>query len=386
MAFGFLLVLLLLCLRAALVHQGQGRPTTDMAPFAFDTAAACLGLAAFGLAAMAFGIPGGQGLLPARVLAAGFVLVLCAPAITLVTDLLPRALASSDLTHAASGGRHRLTSAVAATVKPFVALQRLALRQARRRSAEPPLTLAEGLRALLHPGEIEEASMSERHVVRRLLDFAATSVGEVMVPLSMIYAVRDDAPVSAAIDIVRIQAFSRLPVYHERMFNIVGIIHAFDLLAQEHLDQPVSKIMRPPLYVPQTKRARDLLSQLQKLGINMAVVVDEHGGAVGIVTVEDLLEEIVGEIEDEYDVREEPCERLSERLFRVEAKTEVIHLNERFGWGLPTGDYETIGGLIITRLGRIPKKGEWIDLGRVSLQVADADARCVKQVLVRLNT
>jgi len=358
-----------------------------MPPFAFDTAAACLALAAFGLAAMAFGTPGGRDLLPAKILVASFVLILCTPAITLVTDLLPRTLASSDLTHPASGGRHRLASAVAAAVKPFLPLQRVALRLARSgRSVPAALTLAQGLRTLLHRGEIEEASMSERHVVRRLLNFAATSVGEVMVPLSMIYAVRDDAPVSAAIDIVHTQAFSRLPVYHDRMFNIVGIIHAFDLLAQEQLDQPVSKIMRPPLYVPQTKRARDLLSQLQKLGINMAVVVDEHGGAVGIVTVEDLLEEIVGEIEDEYDVREEPCERLSDRLFRVEAKTEVIHLNERFGWGLPTGDYETIGGLIITRLGRIPKKGERIDLGGVSLQVADADARRVKQVLVRLNT
>ena len=121
---------------------------------------------------------------------------------------------------------------------------------------------------------------------------------------------------------------------------------------------------------------------MQRRGINMAVVVDEHGGTVGIVTVEDLLEEIVGEIEDEYDEREILFEPLADGSVRVEGAMEIDRLNEIFPWRLPAGDYETIAGLVVTQLGRVPRPGVRVKLAHVTIEVTRADARAVRQVIV----
>ena len=187
------------------------------------------------------------------------------------------------------------------------------------------------------------------------------------------------------IALVRREKISRVPVFHVRMYNIVGIVHAFDLLGATDPRAPVATIMRPPLYVPENKLAHRQLRLMQRSGQNMAVVVDEHGGTVGIVTVEDLLEQIVGEIEDEYDQREVLYEALSDGLVRVEGGMQVDRLNELFPWGLPEGDYETIAGLVITHLGRIARAGERVRLPTVTIEVTRADARAVRGVVVRPN-
>jgi CBS domain containing-hemolysin-like protein len=135
--------------------------------------------------------------------------------------------------------------------------------------------------------------------------------------------------------------------------------------------------------VPETKLAHRQLRLMQRRGQNMAVVVDEHGGTVGIVTVEDLLEEIVGEIEDEYDQREVLHEVLPDGRVRVDGGMQVGRLNEIFPWDLPEGDYETIAGLVITHLGRIARSGERVRLPGVTIEVTRADARAVREVIVR---
>src|SRR5439155_10003073 len=137
---------------------------------------------------------------------------------------------------------------------------------------------------------------------------------------------------------------------------------AFDLLGTTDPHAPVASIMRSPLYVPENKLAHRQLRLMQRRGQNMAVVVDEHGGTVGIVTVEDLLEEIVGEIEDEYDQREVLHEALPDGTVRVQGGMQVGRLNELFPWQLPEGDYDTIAGLVITHLGRIARVGERVRL------------------------
>jgi CBS domain containing-hemolysin-like protein len=139
--------------------------------------------------------------------------------------------------------------------------------------------------------------------------------------------------------------------------------------------------MRPPLYVPENRLAHQQLRLMQRRGINLSVVVDEHGGTVGIVTVEDLLEEIVGEIEDEYDEREVLFEPLTDADVRVEGGMEIDRLNELFQWRLPAGVYETIAGLVVTQLGRV---FGGVKLAHVTIEVTRADARAVRQVVITI--
>jgi CBS domain containing-hemolysin-like protein len=229
----------------------------------------------------------------------------------------------------------------------------------------------------------DDAELSSPQVIRRIVEFRETRVHEVMVPLIHIYGMRDDAPIEEAIALVRREKLSRIPVFHERMYNIIGIVHAFDLLGVTATHEPVSRIMRPALYVPETKLAQRQLRLMQRRGQNMGVVVDEHGGTVGIVTVEDLLEEIVGEIEDEYDQREVLYDTLADGRVRVDGGMQVARLNEIFPWQLPEGEYDTIAGLVITHLGRIARVGERVRLAQVAIEVTRADARAVREVIVR---
>ena len=143
--------------------------------------------------------------------------------------------------------------------------------------------------------------------------------------------------------------------------------------------------MREPFFVPETKPLPELLATLQAERRHLALVVDEYGGFVGLVTVEDLVEEIVGEIEDEYDVRRELYRRVAPGVFVVSARAPVADLNERFGWNLPLGEYETVGGLVLDRLGRVPKPGDGVRAGRVRLEVTRASARAVLELRVAVG-
>ena len=311
-------------------------------------------------------------------------LLLWAPVAVLLTDLLPRALAQARhdvLPARVRGFAHRT---LAAACVPLRMLERGAARLAGSREEHTLPAVGQVLSELLgrdRPGE--EATLSSPHVIRRIFEFHETRIRDVMVPLIHTYAVRDDASVEEAINLVVQEKLSRLPVFRQRMYNIVGIVHSFDLLGDLRPDLPVASVMRAPLYVSENKLAHEQLRLMQRRGTNMAVVVDEHGGTVGIVTVEDLLEEIVGEIEDEYDQREVLYEALPDGAVRVEGPMKVARLNELFSWQLPAGDYETVAGLVVTHLGRIPRAGARLRLPNLTLEVTRADARAVRQVIVR---
>jgi len=167
------------------------------------------------------------------------------------------------------------------------------------------------------------------------------------------------------------------------MFNMIGIVSILDLLGLVDLEQPVTAVMREAFFVPASKPLPELLGTLQAEGRNLALVVDEYGGAVGLVTVEDLVEEIVGEIEDEYDAPRELYRQVAPGIFLVSARAPVLEVNERFGWNVPQGEYETLAGLVLERLGRVPKPGDGVVVGRVRLEVTRASPRAVQELRVR---
>ena len=286
-----------------------------------------------------------------------------------VCDLVPRALATPAAPSGRPGGALTLLG------RAFRGIERLVA------GADRAGWQRSGLAPLVHPGAGGEAASAERHMINRVFDFANVTVGEIMVPLVNVSAVREDTPIDEVIRVAQREAFSRLPVYQDRLPNITGVLHAFDLLAPGDAVK-AADLMRAPYYVPEMVAAAALLRRLQVEGVNLAVVVDEHGGAVGIVAVEDILEEVVGEIEDEYDVKDDPVRRIGPRSCLVNARAEIARLNERLAWRLPVGDYETLGGLLLARLGRIPVVGDTLRVGAVELRVTRATARTVDEVVV----
>jgi CBS domain containing-hemolysin-like protein len=229
-------------------------------------------------------------------------------------------------------------------------------------------------------------SPAERNMIRRLFRFSRLEARQAMVPLVRVEAVSQETSLAEAIEVVRREGFSRLAVFERQIVNLVGVIHVFDLLEASDLSLPVRAVMRPVSYVSESSPLSEILSLLQRTGDNLAAVVDEHGGASGIITMEDLLEEIVGEIEDEYDVREENIRVLNSRQIAVAGRAQISELNERFGLRLPeSDDYTTIAGLVIERLGRIPQAGEQLQLAGLTINVALSDARAVQELVLNLS-
>jgi putative hemolysin len=230
-----------------------------------------------------------------------------------------------------------------------------------------------------------EITRSEREMIANVFELSEAQVYDVMVPLSEVTALPEDTTVGEAALEVADKQHSRMPVFRSRVDDIVGVVHLFDLLAggAAAKSHTVDQIARPAMFVPETMPAVDLLVELQVTGHHMAIVVDEYGGAVGICTVEDILEEIVGEIEDEYDSEPSPITQERPGVWRVEAKTSVERINEELDLALPeSDDYETIAGLILERTKRIPEPGESIVEGNVTIRVTAASDRAIEEIQI----
>ena len=224
---------------------------------------------------------------------------------------------------------------------------------------------------------------TEKKIIHNIFNFGELIAEQCMVPLVQMTAIKDTASMREAHEIANESGLSRLPVFHERMHNLIGILNAFDLLDQEMDDTPITELIRPAHYIPPNKKIDDLLKELQQGGLHMAFVVDEYGGCIGLVTIEDLLEKIVGEIEDEYDKPEELYKPYAEGGFLIEGSTEISVLNETLGWDLPGGDFEPIAGLVIDRLEKIPHPGDQVLAGLYRLTVKDASKRKIQSLIVR---
>ncbi|MBI3326051.1 MAG: HlyC/CorC family transporter [Nitrospinae bacterium] len=246
-----------------------------------------------------------------------------------------------------------------------------------------PFVTKEELELLVRlSGHGSTLNADERHMIRRIFGFSDTRVREAMIPLVEVVALEDTATVDELVRIIREHGFSRIPIFQGNIHNIVGWVNAFDVLSLASSERSFRHLIRPAYYVPETRRIGDLLRDVQQKGIPLAVVVDEYGGTVGIVTLEDMLEEIVGEIEDEYDVVQRLYEVLSDGSYRIDARMEIDAINEALGLNIPTGDYATLAGFILAQLERLPQRGELLMHDGLMLEVEAATNRTVERVRV----
>lgn len=243
-----------------------------------------------------------------------------------------------------------------------------------------------------------ELSPQERRMLANLLKFGELRVGDVMVPRADIIAVEEQTSLPELIEGLRAEQHSRLPVYRETLDDPIGLVHVKDLLSLAEVgpdgsmrwpDVPISKIRRNLLFVPPSMRALDLLLRMQTTHMHLALVIDEYGGTDGLVTIEDLVEEIVGDIDDEHDVAEEPrLKALPGGGWEADARLDLDDFREQTGLDLEVPgedeDVDTIGGLAVALLGRLPERGEIIPHpAGLEFEVLEADPRRVKRLRLR---
>ena len=245
----------------------------------------------------------------------------------------------------------------------------------------------EEMRQLVDTHEDEGAmAAEEEEMIQQIFAFSDTTAHEVMVPRRDMVVVSDDDPFAVAVDRILQHGYTRLPVYHETIDNIVGVVNAKDLLRalhQGHTNHPLVEFVRPAHFVPETKKVDDLLRDLQRTRLTMAIVVDEYGGTAGMVTIEDLVEEIVGDIQDEYDREPVLLEEVSATEWRCDARLPLDDLNDLLGTKLEGVDVETVGGLVQERLGRIPTVEDRILEGDIEITVLATEGLRVKQLRIR---
>ncbi len=230
-------------------------------------------------------------------------------------------------------------------------------------------------------GEIEE---EERQMIRGIIEMEDTTAREIMAPRIDIVALDVSETIDDALQLIVEKGFSRIPLYSETIDNVVGIVYAKDLLrcVTEGKRPALSDIARPPYFIPESKRVDELLTELRQSKVHIAMIVDEYGGTAGLVTIEDLLEEIVGEIQDEYDREEAPIERVNESEAILDARVSIDALAELFGFELDAEqqEYDTIGGFVYHHLGRVPIAGDEVHVDGLTLRVLSVLGRRIKKV------
>jgi len=226
---------------------------------------------------------------------------------------------------------------------------------------------------------------AEKKIVERIFDFSETEVEDVMIPLVNVEALEVNDRIEKAVSRAQKTGYSRIPVFSEEAYNIIGIVHAFDLLTAQQKTQSLKDIMRPAPYVPNTAPIDELLKQLRTKGNSIAIVVDEYGGTIGIVTIEDILEEIVGEIYDEYDKEEHFFVKIGKNKYLVNARMEIDELNDHLKLQLPKDDYETVGGFLLKHMEKIPRVNESFQFANLKFIITEADKRSIKKVSITIH-
>ncbi len=246
------------------------------------------------------------------------------------------------------------------------------------------LVTEEEIRTLVDAGEEEGViEEDEKEMIYSIFELGDTMAREVMVPRIDIVAVDVNTPLEEVVRVILEAGHSRIPVYEGTVDSILGLVYAKDLLVYLQPDRPrpsLREILRPAYFVPETKKVDDLLREMQQRRIHMAIVVDEYGGTAGLVTVEDILEEIVGEIQDEYDSEEPSCERVGEGEYVLDARMNLYDVNDMLETDLPTEPADTLGGLIYGVLGRVPVPGDRLQVGKWRMEVLTVSGRRIGKV------
>ncbi|MBU0544817.1 MAG: hemolysin family protein [Proteobacteria bacterium] len=238
--------------------------------------------------------------------------------------------------------------------------------------------------ALSIDGEGSDLETGEKKLIRRVFQLFESNVSDVMVPLVDVTAISYKSTVGKAIEVINSTDYSRLPVYKGRIDNLIGIIQPFDLIHITDQNAPIGPFIREVPFVPELKKAHDLLVLLQKTRNSIAIALDEYGGTVGIITIEDILEEVVGEINDEYDDDSKQFVRLGENKFLVKARMEIEHANEMMNLMIPKEDYETIGGFLLKQMGKIPRKGESVLFDNTRFTIRSSSKKSIHTVIVEI--
>jgi CBS domain containing-hemolysin-like protein len=269
-------------------------------------------------------------------------------------------------------------------------VSRLTVRTPARRAASGPAPVAEnGDEAAevttAYGSDTEPEGLiegEERRLLQSIVDFGDTLVREVMTPRPDLVAIKADATVGELRALFREQEYSRFPVFKDNLDNILGFVFVKDLVAVDVSDDrgSITPFLRPAVFVPESKRVSELLKQFQRQQTQIAIVVDEYGGTAGLVTIEDMLEEIVGEIRDEYDVESEPIIEEGEGRYVFNGKVDIDEVNQRLGVHIQREGFETVGGYLLTHLGRVPAVGEQFDMDGLRVDVLDVERRRIHRV------
>ena len=246
---------------------------------------------------------------------------------------------------------------------------------------------AEAAHTYLEAGEEQGLiERDERKLLQSIVDFGDTLVREVMTPRLDMVAIPADSTLAEVRAVFQEQEYSRIPVFGENLDNILGVVYVKDLIRLRNvpesarLQADLSQLMRPATFVPETKRVADLLKEFQRKQTQIAIVVDEYGGTAGLATIEDLLEEIVGEIRDEYDVETEPIVEEANGAFVFSGKVNFDEVRERLRVEVEPEGFETVGGYVLTRVGRVPAVGERFELDGMAVEILEAERRRIHRV------
>jgi CBS domain containing-hemolysin-like protein len=254
--------------------------------------------------------------------------------------------------------------------------------------AKNPFTLREEIVTMFHlpAAKTGDIQPMEQNMIRRMFNFSETTVHEVMVPLIEVNAVEQSITCEQAMQVSAEKAHIRLPVYDQRVDRIVGVLHTLDLLTVDP-QQPIKDYIQPGLYVPGSKNIRELMLEMRKAGTVVAIVVDEFGGAEGIVTMEDIMEEVVEDLEDEYDAVEDQSDEWIKKIgptdYRVNARVELDELCEKLEIDLPRGNYATLAGLLLDKMRSVPHQGAVIKENGITLTVQRSSAKSVREVRIQ---